>query len=292
MSLFLLFFFFCLSALLSPVLSRAASAVGALDTPGGRRRHLYPTPRVGGLAVFLPLLFALGLLQSGTPYLPLALGMGGLCLFGAIDDLRPLSAPTKLAVQSLLLFLSVVLTYPDAPALFLFFALLFLLALTNGANFIDGADALLLGVSLPPLIALSLSEGDAVLPLALIGLLLGVLPYNRPRALLFLGDAGSTTLGFTMGYFALLSVFAPDRSSFSPFYEDPLPYLRLGVLFGVFFLDLVATSLSRVANGTSPLRADRTHVHHRLKRAVGERPTRILLVCLGSVLALLFYLSA
>ena len=291
MSLSLLLFFFSTASLLSPALARAATKVGAVDLPGGRRQHSYPTPRVGGLAVFLPLLFALGLLPSEAPNLPLALGMGGICLLGALDDLHSLGAAAKLVTQLLLLLFCVTLTYRDAPALFLFFALLFLLALTNGANFIDGADALLLSVSLPPLITLSLL-GNGTLPLALIGLLLGVLPYNRPRALLFLGDAGSTTLGFTMGYLALLHVFPPDLSVFAPFSEDPLPYLRLGVLFGVFFLDLVSTSLSRIASGTSPFRPDRTHVHHRLARAIGEKKTRILLVILSSILALVFYLSA
>ena len=294
MSLLLFFLFFSLSALLSPLLFRAASFAGVMDLPGGRRTHTTPTPRVGGLAVFLPLLFALPALSGSIPYLPFALGIGGICLLGALDDVLSLSAPTKLAFQLAVLLVCVALTYRDAPALFLIFALLFLLSLTNGANFLDGADALLLGVSIPPLLALSVSDANAsAVPLALLALLLGVLPYNRPRAVLFLGDAGSTTLGFTMGYLALLAVFPPDLPTrFAPFTADPLPYLRIVVLFGVFFLDLLATSLSRVANGTSPFRPDRTHVHHRLQRAIGERRTRTLLVTLASILALLFHLSA
>lgn len=294
MSLLLFFIFFSLSAFLSPVLSRTASLAGVVDLPGGRRTHAAPTPRAGGLAVFLPLLFALPALTGAVPYLPFALGMGGICLLGALDDAFSLSAPVKLAFQLSVLLVCVALTYRDAPTLFLFFALLFLLSLTNGANFLDGADALLLGVSIPTLIALSVSGTNAnAVTLALFALLLGFLPYNRPRAVLFLGDAGSTTLGFTMGYLALFAVFPPDLPTrFAPFTADPLPYLRLVVLFGVFFLDLLATSLSRVANGTSPFRPDRTHVHHRLQRAIGERRTRTLLVTLASILALLFHLSA
>ena len=293
MSLFPFFLLFSLSALLAPFLSRTASFAGVVDHPGGRRLHAAPTPRVGGLTVFLPLLFALPLLTQGIPHLPLALGIGGICLLGALDDAFSLPALVKLVIQLAVLLLSTVLTWRGESALFLFFALLFLLSVTNGANFLDGADALLLGVSLPPLLALSVSREVGTLALALLALLLGFLPYNRPRAVLFLGDAGSTTLGFTMGYLSLLTVFPLDAPSrFAPFTEDPLPYLRVVVLFGVFFLDLLATSLTRVASGTSPFRPDRTHVHHRLQRAIGERRTRTLLVTLASILALLFHLSA
>lgn len=296
------FLLFSLGVLSTPIAALIGTRVGVVDLPGGRRTHLGTIPRAGGIAIFLPFLFFLpAVTPHSTAYLPIAIGVGGLCLLGALDDALTLSPTVRLIIQSLLCALALFLTFPAMKAIAFFLSLLFLLALINSANFLDGIDALLLSLALPPLVALALSS-NATAPVALTvcALLLGFLPWNLPRARIFLGDSGSTTIGFIMGYLALVTLHFTTASSspLSPtvsIWTLPgiiAPYLRLILLFFVFFLDLTTTLAGRILHGVSPFRADRTHIHHRLTALIGESRTRRLLFALSSASSLLFLLTA
>ncbi len=288
MTIFLFFLLFCTSALTSHLAALAGVRVGVVDLPGGRRTHLGAIPRVGGVGIFLPFLFILPAITTHASYLPIAVGVGGICLLGTLDDALTLSPIVRLIVQGVLCTLALLLTFPGISALALTPSLLFLLALINSANFLDGIDALLLYIALPPLVALALSSNTtSPVALAVLALLLGFLPWNVPRARIFLGDSGSTTLGFVLGYLALVTLASPSIQLASP-----LPYLRLILLFFVFFLDLTTTLTGRILRGASPFRADRTHIHHRLTGLVGESRTRRLLFGLSSATSLLFLLTA
>jgi UDP-N-acetylmuramyl pentapeptide phosphotransferase/UDP-N-acetylglucosamine-1-phosphate transferase len=188
---------------------------GLLDAPGRRRSHQQVTPRGGGIS-FVVVTALLAPLLLPDPGLALHFS-GGLLAIGAIgwwDDHRPLSARLRLLVHVLASaqFLWVLQGQPADLAGLLQFALslFWLVMLVNFWNFIDGINGL---ASLQALIAAGLYAGlaqaaglpgPALLMLALCAALLGFLPFNLPRARLFMGDVGSGALGFALGAFALL----------------------------------------------------------------------------------------
>ena len=300
MTILLFFLLFSLSTLASPLAAHFASRADVVDLPGGRRTHIDAVPRAGGVAVFVPLLFALPLLTPRAAwYPPLVIGIGGLVMLGALDDAFSLSPLLRLGVQGVICAVCLALTFPAVLLFEMVPSLFFLLSLINAANFLDGIDALLLSLSVPPLIALSLvSHTVAPIALATCALLLGFLPWNLPRARIFLGDSGSTTLGFLLGYLAIVSLSVPTEAvSLLPSAEVHTaqqiarPYPSLVLLYLVFFLDLTTTTLGRILRGVSPFRPDRTHIHHRLSSLVGESRTRRLLFFLSVLSSVSFLLA-
>jgi UDP-N-acetylmuramyl pentapeptide phosphotransferase/UDP-N-acetylglucosamine-1-phosphate transferase len=208
-----------LSGLFSALLCRAALAYarrhGLLDAPGRRRSHSQTTPRGGGIG-FVPVtvLLAPFLLPSLMVGLSFSAGLMAVAAVGWWDDHRPLSARLRLVVHVLAAaqFLWVLLGSPmDLQASMRFaVALLWLVTLVNFWNFIDGINGL---ASLQAILAAGLYAGLAqaaglpgamLLMLVLAAAVIGFLPYNLPRARLFMGDVGSGALGFALGAFALL----------------------------------------------------------------------------------------
>lgn len=282
-------FCFFLSSLLCLVSLRLSTAVGGMDVPDGVRKcHLRPTPRLGGMAFFssFALVSLLGM-TAPSDVLPLLFGGALLVLSGFLDDTRSLSPQSKLPLQFLAaagaLFLfdpptriscfSLSLSLP-APLSFFLFSL-YLVASVNAVNFIDGADGLAAGCVLPMLFGLSLlflqggEEERLRLALLLAFALLGFLPFNRPPARLFMGDAGSQFLGFALAYLTL------RRDAFS---LSRLLFLALPLS------DLCVTVSGRILKKKSPFAADRTHFHHRLA-ARGFSPREILFFAFSLSLA-------
>ncbi|WP_298854354.1 lipopolysaccharide biosynthesis protein [uncultured Aquimonas sp.] len=215
------------SGLLAFLICRFALAYalrrGLMDAPGRRRSHVVATPRGGGIG-FVLVLAALAplLLTPATLGLSFSAGLLAVAAVGWWDDHRPLSARFRLVVHVLAAaqFLWVLQGTPTdmQTALHFGLGLLWIVSLVNFWNFIDGINGL---AALQAVIAAGLYAGlaqaaglagAAVLMLALSSAVLGFLPYNLPRARLFMGDVGSGALGFALGAFALLllpSVRAP-----------------------------------------------------------------------------------
>ncbi|SDD45488.1 MraY family glycosyltransferase [Aquimonas voraii] len=196
---------------------------GLLDAPGRRRSHQQVTPRGGGISfVLVVALLAPMLLPDLRMALSFSLGLLAIGAIGWWDDHRPLSARLRLLVHVLASaqFLWLLQGPPTDIATLLQFglSLFWLVMLVNFWNFIDGINGL---ASLQALIAAGLYaglgqaaglSGAALLMLTLSAALLGFLPYNLPRARMFMGDVGSGALGFALGAFALMllpSVRAP-----------------------------------------------------------------------------------
>lgn len=177
-----------------------------LDHPGERRSHRLATPRGGGIAIVVAMLVAIAMLSrvdAGTSRLLYAIA-AGLCLVAGVgwaDDHRPLSPWIRLLAQA---FASVLLGWAvvDAGGGVLLGSATGLLALVlvNIWNFMDGIDGI--AVTQCMLVAAAyawLAEADArLLALALVGACLGFLPFNFPRARIFLGDVGSGALGYLL----------------------------------------------------------------------------------------------
>lgn len=282
----------------TPVVIRWALSLGLLDAPGGRKVHAHPTPRLGGVALFLGtqcalvpgflLLFLLGI----PPARPIVgIWIGGTIMFaaGLFDDLRGLSPRGKFAAQAaagslafLFGFRIEVLAWGTADVLHLgWFAfpltLFWIAAVTNAFNLIDGLDGLASGMGLVALVAICTTAvilgryETAFVALSLAFALLGFLRYNFNPAQIFLGDSGSLFVGFML---AALSV----RGAMQGVAAIPI-VLPLSVLALPLF-DTCLAIARRWLRGVSFAEADARHIHHRLL-ALGMTHRRAVLVLYG-----------
>ena len=138
---------------------------------------------------------------------------------------------------------------------------IWIVAITNAVNLIDGLDGLACGVSTISsmtllVIALVVSEGNvAILMAALAGGCIGFLPYNMNPAKIFMGDTGSTFLGYILAVVSIQGLF-----KFYTIISFAVPFLMLGLPI----FDTCFAFIRRIAHGQSPMHADRSHIHHRL----------------------------
>jgi UDP-GlcNAc:undecaprenyl-phosphate GlcNAc-1-phosphate transferase len=262
---------FLVAWLLTAALLRWVPRLGLVDHPSERKFHRHVMPKGGGLAIYVSLLAATGLwavqgLWDGRWLL--FLGVCGLVvLLGLMDDFLSLPWQLRLAVQSaaaLLLFGWPPQTGWLPPAL----ALIWVVGLLNAFNMLDNMDALSGGVAWVTALAAAafiiLRGGGvltdlqpAVLPyLMMLGALLGFLWFNRPPARIYMGDAGSTLLGFFFGIRSLQDGFA--RADTPESWAVPL------CLLAVPWYDLIAVVSLRLSQGRSPFHADKQHLSHRL----------------------------
>jgi len=243
---------------------RYALARRLVDEPGERRSHGVATPRGGGIAIVLAMLVALAALMLRVPaWLPQLLAVaGGLLLVSAIgwiDDHRPLSPWPRLAthaVAALLLALASIIAGGGLAASLYVFALTMILV--NVWNFMDGIDGLAAsqGVLVALLLALAAPGGSpaAWLGWALASACAGFLPFNFPRARIFLGDVGSGALGYALA--ALVALGLRGGSA------------QLWVLLplSAFLLDATLTLGARIVRGERWWTPHVQHLYQRLAR--------------------------
>lgn len=227
-----------------------------LDAPGERRSHAIPTPRGGGIAV-IAILLATGVFMAWRQQHLSAFWMAfslGMFLVGGVgwwDDHRPLSARLRLVVHVLAGGLLTAGTFlaGGEPAAAIACGVLAVI-LINVWNFMDGID----GIATTQFVLVAAAagwlwgDGVSVLALACVAAGLGFLPFNFPRARIFLGDVGSGGMGF-----ALASVFG-----LAALVGDPAPEVGL-VLISAFMLDAGLTLFRRVLRGEAWWTA---HVQH------------------------------
>jgi UDP-GlcNAc:undecaprenyl-phosphate GlcNAc-1-phosphate transferase len=265
--------------ILTPLVSRVARRLGLVDIPGEPKHvHRAPVPRMGGVALFLPFLAAVGvsLLLPVDRQDPLELHrITGLLLGSAIvfgvglwDDKRPLGPFPQLAAQFVAAALAIgfsiniteitspfggmiTFTIPLAVALTFFW----LLGMMNTVNWLDGLDGLAGGVTVIASILLfahSYSLGQhsvALLPLALAGCVLGFLPFNFHPARVFMGTSGALFLGFALGGLAIIGGAKMATAL---------------LVMGIPILDVAWQIINRLRLHRSPFLGDRGHLHHRL----------------------------
>ena len=275
----------------TPLVKALSVKVGAVDVPkDARRMHDHPIPRMGGLAIFFGFVAAMLLMVPlDTERKGMLLGAVIIVVLGIFDDIYALPAKPKFLVQIIAALIAVlagnrieVLSNPnifspnpywELGVLSVPFTVIWIVAITNAVNLIDGLDGLACGVSTISaatmlVIALLVSERDvAVIMAALAGACMGFLPYNFNPAKIFMGDTGATFLGFIMATMSVEGMFKQYT-----IISFVVPFLMLGLpIFDVCF-----AVVRRVSHGQSPMKPDRGHVHHRLidmgfsqKQAVG-----------------------
>jgi UDP-N-acetylmuramyl pentapeptide phosphotransferase/UDP-N-acetylglucosamine-1-phosphate transferase len=250
---------------------RLALARQLLDRPNERSAHVRPTPRLGGIGImsaFLPVAAAtVALSGGGAAALCVILATAAIAALGLLDDLRPLPARWRFGVQ-LAAATAVVganlarvegawTLLPLPPWLLAPLSVLWIVWVTNLYNFMDGIDGLAAGqasIAGAALCAVAIAVGapmQATLVLALVGAASGFLVLNFPPASIFMGDVGSTAIGF----FLASVPFLPG--------SDGLPVEVVGLAIALFLLDATTTLIRRLARGERFFEAHRTHVYQR-----------------------------
>lgn len=234
-----------------------------LDQPGERRSHVAPTPRGGGISIVAALLLAVAWAWASAPsmaWLPL-FGAGLLLVAGVglVDDHRPLSPWLRLAVHAAaagcLAAASWVESHSPGIALLAFAAAM---VLTNAWNFMDGIDGIACTQAALVAIAYAATTTDIIvqwLGWALAAACLGFLPFNFPKARIFLGDVGSGGLGYLL---AALLVVGFDAAPASAWVLLPM---------SAFLLDAALTLGTRMVRGERWWTPHVGHLYQRLARS-------------------------
>src|ERR687891_587465 len=265
---------FGIVVLLTPAVGGMARLLGAVDAPDARRVNRRPIPRLGGLAIFLGILVpALAFLDLSGESRGVLLGAAVATLVGAVDDFRGLSPPVKLAGQLgaaaippafgvwidhfTFPFLGVV----DLPAwVGVPISMLFIVAVMNMVNFLDGLDGLAAGVcaiagTTYAVLALSLGKIDAAILSAIVaGGCLGFLRDKFFPARIFMGDSGALCLGFIL---ASVSIQGLLKTASTVVLVLPLLVLAVPIIDTSFVV------AKRLKHGLPVYAADRSHLHHR-----------------------------
>jgi len=269
--------------LLTPIVARVATRLGAVDYPDGRRKsHARPVPRAGGVAIALAAIIAMAVAMSLTssaeeePSTWLVRGLvpavGVLLIVGLIDDFLSLTGIYKLIGQVLAVSVLVAAGAQfDQISLFgvmlplgdfrIPFTLFFCLGAINAFNLIDGADGLASSIGAivcTTLGVLTASRGDvpaALACFAVAGALVGFLRYNVPPARVYLGDTGSMLIGLVV---AAVAIDCSIKQQAAFVLSVPLAICAIPIL------DATAALVRRVTTGQSVFTPDRGHLHHAL----------------------------
>ena len=295
---------FGISFSLNPVFSKIAYSLNILDRPDHRKLHKQATPLLGGAAVFTGFLAAL--LINGIFSLELgAILIASFVLFavGVFDDYKEISAGLKLVTQILttVLVITCGIVLRVIPTSFGIFApmgnalltVFWIIGITNAMNFFDGMDGLAAGLGAMIAFFLGVVAFQTSQPfigwiaVAMMGSCLGFLPFNfkaRGNATIFLGDAGSTVIGFVLACVAVYGDWAES---------DPVVALISPLLiFWILIFDMVHITVERILTGkVLNFRqwieyVGKDHLHHRLAHVLGSNKRSVLFIyllsfCLG-----------
>jgi UDP-GlcNAc:undecaprenyl-phosphate GlcNAc-1-phosphate transferase len=323
---------FACSLLFTPVVRAVARKLGALDLPGGRKVHDRPIPRLGGFSTFVTFNLILVIAsQIDFFFFPSDflreinfLWLIAACLMmlgiGAIDDFRRIPPSIKCFFQivaGLIVALACakiqVITLPfgaiDLGIWSIPLTVLWVVAITNAINLLDGLDGLAAGTSFIVCLAmfgislLNQNIGIALCSAILAGSILGFLKYNFYPASIFLGDSGAYFLGFILSVLPLLGGLKGTAT-----FAILVPILALGLPIMDTALSMVRRLLRSLhimeideeknqikfffVDGFSMFRADRNHIHHRLlQMGLTQRKAVILLYAISLVLGALAFSS-
>jgi UDP-GlcNAc:undecaprenyl-phosphate GlcNAc-1-phosphate transferase len=313
----------------TPLLRRLAVRLGLVAMPTDRAVHATPIPYLGGAAMLLGFLAALGtawlsgsfpsMFESTSSALGVALGAVILCAVGTLDDVREVSAPAKTAGMVLagsvmyllgvsLLFIRVpfveglVVLGPDLAPLI---TVLWVVGMANAVNLIDGLDGLAAGIVAIAAGAFFLYghrlmtadvqviEPENISPLVAIitaGICLGFLPHNVNPAKIFMGDGGALMLGGLMAAATML-VGGQATSEYSgQVFFFFAPLLIPFIVMGVPIIDTAFAIVRRARKRSGLAEADKDHLHHRLMRLGHGHRRSVVILWLWTGLLSLFVL--
>ncbi len=286
----------------TPFVKVLAYKIGAIDVPKDARRvHDHPIPRLGGLAIFYGFLISILCFATvDTQLKGIIIGCLIIVAVGIVDDVKQLSAKVKFVLQIvtavIVVLHGVTIKYISVPSFIVEGGILnlgfmsipitivWIVGVTNAVNLIDGLDGLAVGVSSIAtfslfFIAILTSEIQiAVMTAALAGACLGFLPYNFNPAKIFMGDTGSTFLGFMLSVICIQGLFKGYV-----IISFIVPFLILGLpIFDTGF-----AIVRRIWNKKPIMAPDRGHLHHRLMdMGFSQKQTVAILYVIASILAM------
>jgi UDP-GlcNAc:undecaprenyl-phosphate/decaprenyl-phosphate GlcNAc-1-phosphate transferase len=291
-------FVFCLSFISLFVLRKFAKRIGLVDKPNGRKMHVGQVPLVGGVAIFLTLALALILLPPllDKPILYFSCA-SILVLIGVIDDRYDISFKLRLVVQATISLAMIIIgdrslhnfgylmgsEILNLPELISYIVTIFaVVGAINAFNMVDGIDGLLGGLASVTFGALGILFYQntmfnfatfcallvtAMLPYILLNL--GI-PFGR-RFKVFMGDAGSIFIGFTVIWLLIVASQGERAHAIRPVTALWLIALPL--------MDMVCIMIRRIRKGQSPFQPDREHLHHICQRLGMSSAVSLLFIC-------------
>ncbi|MDD5766705.1 MAG: MraY family glycosyltransferase [Candidatus Marinimicrobia bacterium] len=293
---FSIFYFLLVSSGISfgliPVMYKLGMAMDITDHPGGRHTHKHITPRTGGIAIFITFIITLNLvIDPPREFQGLFWASCIMAFIGIVDDIKSLPATVKMLGQ--IIAVTVLIWYgftfsflPDTfigNTVEILLTYLWILGIVNAFNCLDGMDGLAAGVGIIILGFFSwiaYSVGDMflmVVSIILLGAILGFLPYNfrvRNKGLIFLGDTGSTFIGFTIAALSIYGNWGQDKSV-----DMIIPVLLLAVPITDMVMTTVIRTTRKQVRSLRELMAyaGNDHFHHRLQQ-LGIQPKQTVIV--------------
>lgn len=285
----------------TPLVRTWALKFGAVAKIRSRDIHTTPTPRWGGLAMWIAMALTFAMVNHlslvgksfGRETLGIFLAASLLVFIGLIDDRFELDALTKLAGQALaagilllygiqVLWLPIngVITLP--PSIGQLVTVLIVLVTINAVNFIDGLDGLAAGIVaisgaaffafaylLAVIYGFSRAGAPSLITAIIIGVCIGFLPHNAHPARIFMGDSGSMLLGLLLAASAITLTGQIDPNAISAENLGPtlLPLALPFAVLAIPLIDLSSAIFRRLRAGQSPFSSDKEHLHHRIMRA-------------------------
>ncbi len=289
---------FLLSFCLTPIFRWLAPMIGAMDMPDARKDHGAATPLLGGGAVFLS--FLLAILVNGiysSELVAILAGSSLLFVVGIIDDIKDVKAGIKLFVQlaavGCVMFQGIVVRVLPASLGIVAdisnggLTILWILGITNAFNFFDGMDGMASGIGVIIAFFLGVVAFQTDQPflgwiaVAVMGSCLGFLPYNllkNERATIFLGDAGSTVIGFILACVAVYGEWDINNTFIAV--VSPL------LIFWILIFDMVHITVDRIVTGKVGSfkqwleYVGRDHLHHRIAQVLGGHKRSVFFIYL------------
>lgn len=291
---------FVVAAAVTPAAIKIAPKIGAMDIPKDERRmHKKPMPRFGGIAIYLGIMVALAVFAFKDKGITSVMtGCTLIYMLGLIDDLKDLKPLVKLCGQIVCATVVYIMgvriefitnyfgpgnmAFGDVACFII--TVLWLIAITNAVNLIDGLDGLAAGIAAISALCIgyvAYIHGQYVPTLAMMaiaGAALGFLPYNFNPAKIFMGDSGSELLGFSI---AAVSILGTVKSATIVVVIIP------ALVLGLPIFDTVMAIFRRLAKHQSIGTADKDHLHHRIMKAgFGQKRAVMILYCISGIMGI------
>jgi len=289
---------------LIPIFYKLGVIMDITDKPGGRHIHQHATPRTGGIAIFITFIITLNIVtKPPREFTGLFLASSVVAFVGIIDDIKHVPALIKLGAQILAtiilikygIYLSFFPNHIIGNIFSYVLTFIWIIGITNAYNCLDGLDGLAAGNAVIILLFYIIiatymvaDEFMAIVGLILLGAIIGFIPYNfriTKNALIFLGDAGSTFIGFTLAAFSIYGNWGINKSV-----DLAIPILLLGVPIA----DMIMTTITRIKDGkVKSVRqwleyGGNDHFHHRLLQMGFTKTGSVLIIwAITAVLGLL-----
>lgn len=279
---------------------KMAKHVGLVDKPNYRKRHQGLIPLVGGISVYAGICFTFSIADYYIPHAALYLACAGVLVFvGAMDDRFDISVKIRALIQAVIavvmmtvgkLYLSslgyIFGSWEMVLGPFGYLLTLFAIwAAINAFNMVDGIDGLLGGLSCVSFAAIGIIlwfDGQTSLALWCFAMIAAILPYillnlgiMGRRYKVFMGDAGSTLIGFTVIWILLETTQGKTH---------PISPVTALWIIAIPLMDMVAIMFRRLRKGVSPFSPDRQHIHHLIMRAGFTSRQAFVLITLAAAL--------